>query len=111
MKIDANSLPDDPEQLKKMVLELQHRMDKALAKKDEIIDSLLERFEVAKRKQFGQSSEKLPGSGETFNEAEEIIDEADKVLLAESEINKSNAVKSKPKRKPLPKNLPRKSSL
>ena len=104
MKIDANSLPDDPEQLKRMLLELQ----KIVIKKDEIIHSLLERFEVAKRKQYGKSSEQLPGSGETFNEAEEIIDEADKALLAESEINKSNAVKSKPKRKPLPKNLPRK---
>ena len=104
MKIDANSLPDDPEQLKRMLLELQ----KVVIKKDEIIHSLLERFEVAKRKQYGKSSEQLPGSGETFNEAEEIIDEADKALLAESEINKSKTVKSKPKRNPLPKNLPRK---
>jgi len=104
MRIDANSLSDDPKQLKRMLLELQQ----FFIKKDEIIHSLLERFEVAKQKQYGKRSEQLPGSGETFNESEEIINEADKILLAESEINKSNAVKSKPKRKPLPKDLPRK---
>ncbi|WP_231665426.1 MULTISPECIES: hypothetical protein [unclassified Pseudoalteromonas] len=46
MKIDANSLSDDPEQLKRMLLELQQ----VIIKKDEIIHSLLERFEVAKQK-------------------------------------------------------------
>jgi transposase len=34
MKIDANSLPDDPEQLKKMLLELQATTTRALAEKD-----------------------------------------------------------------------------
>jgi hypothetical protein len=61
-----------------MLLELQQ----LVIKKDETIHSLFQRFEVAKRKQYGKSSEQLPGSGETFNEAEEIIDEADKVILA-----------------------------
>ena len=86
MKIDANSLPNDPEQLKRMLLELQHAMaekDKELAKKDEIIHSLLERYKIARCKQFGKSSEQNPGGGETFNEAEEILDETDKQLLVE----------------------------
>jgi transposase len=110
MKIDANSLPDDPEQLKKMLLELQQAMavkDKELAKKDEIIHGLLERYEIAKRKQFGKSSEQSPGAGEIFNEAEEILDEVDKTLLAEIDNKQATTVKSKPKRKPLPKELPR----
>jgi transposase len=37
MKIDANSLPNDPEKLKEMLLELQQAMtekDKALVEKD-----------------------------------------------------------------------------
>ncbi|GMI56135.1 hypothetical protein ScalyP_jg11367 [Parmales sp. scaly parma] len=65
MKIDANSLPNDPEQLKKMLLELQQVMaekDKELAKQHEIIHGLLERYEIARRKVFGKSSEKNPGT-------------------------------------------------
>lgn len=111
MKIDANSLPDDPEQLKQMLLELQQAMvekDKELAKKDEIIHGLLERYEIAKRKQFGKSSEQNPGAGETFNEVEETLDEADKTLLAEVDNKQATTVKNKPKRKCLPKELPRK---
>lgn len=110
MKIDANSLPDDPEQLKRMLLELQQVMaekDKELAKKDELIYSLLERYEVHKRKQFGKSSEQLPGAGETFNEAEEILDETDSALLTEAKATPEAKVKRQPKRKPLPKELPR----
>ncbi|PHR80488.1 MAG: IS66 family transposase [Colwellia sp.] len=111
MKIDANSLPNDPEQLKRMLLELQHAMaekDKELAKKDEIIHSLLERYKIARCKQFGKSSEQNPGGGETFNEAEEILDETDKQLLVEVDNKQTTTVKNKPKRKPLPKALPRK---
>lgn len=115
MKIDANSLPNDPEQLKKMLLELQATTTRALAEKDkelakqhEIINGLLERYEIARRKQFGKSSEQLPGAGEIFNEAEELIDEADKQLLVEKDSNSNATVKNKPKRKPLPKALPRK---
>jgi len=110
MKIDANSLPDDPEQLKRMLLELQQ----AIAEKDEIIteqalqiSQFIERYELAKRKQFGKSSEQLPGAGETFNEAEDILDDVDKALLAETDNKQTDVVKSKPKRKPLPKALPR----
>ena len=115
MKIDVNSLPDDPEQLKKMLLELQAKTAQALAAKDKVIteqaiqiNQFIERYEIAKRKQFGKSSEQLTSGGETFNEAEEIIDEVDKALLAEVDKRKSIPVKRIPKRKPLPKELPRK---
>ena len=93
MNIDANSLPNDPEKLKKMLLELQQAMaekDKVLVEKDKTIteqaiqiNQFIERYEIAKRKQFGKSSEQSPGAGEIFNEAEETLDEADKMLLAE----------------------------
>ncbi len=59
MKIDANSLPNDPEQLKEMLLELQQAMaekDKALVEKDKTIteqaiqiNQFIERYEIAKR--------------------------------------------------------------
>lgn len=93
MNIDANSLPNDPEKLKEMLLELQQAMtekDKALVEKDKTIteqaiqiNQFIERYEIAKRKLFGKSSEQSPGDGEIFNEAEETLDEADKMLLAE----------------------------
>jgi transposase len=111
MKIDINSLTNDPEQLKKMLLELQQALvakDKVITEQAIQINQFIERYEIAKRKQFGKSSEQLPGAGETFNEAEEIIDEADTTLLAETDNNKSVSIKSIPKRKPLPKTLPRK---
>ena len=51
MKPNANALPNDPDQLKQMLLELQQRMDKALAQKDnELVEkdiayqALLERY-------------------------------------------------------------------
>ncbi|PCI53441.1 MAG: IS66 family transposase [Gammaproteobacteria bacterium] len=98
-----------------MLLELQDKTAQALAAKDKIIteqaiqiNQFIERYEIAKRKQFGKSSEQRPGAGDTFNEAEEIIDKADKQLLAEIDSNNKVTVKNKPKRKPLPKELPRK---
>ena len=111
MKIDTHSLPNDPEQLKKMLLELQQAMaekDKELVKKDEIINGLIERYEIARRKEFGKSSEQSPGEEETFNEVEEILDEEDNALLAEADNEQSTSVKQTPKRKTLPKSLPRK---
>jgi len=115
MKIDVNSLTDDPEQLKQMLLDLQAKTSQALAPKDKIIteqaiqiNQFIERYEIAKRKQFGKSSEQLLGAGETFNEAEEIVDEGDKALLAETGYNKNVSVKRIPKSKPLPKVLLRK---
>ena len=99
MKIDVNSLPDDPEQLKKMLLELQARTAHELAEKDKIIieqaikiNQFIERYEIAKRKQFGKSSEQNPGAGETFNEVEETLDEADKTLLAEVDNKQAPAI-------------------
>lgn len=105
MKIDANSLPNDPEQLKQMLLELQQRMEDELAKKDAQIHELLERYNAKLAKEYGKKSEKMPGAGEVFNEAEAVLDEQDKVILAGSSSIKKEKVK--PKRKPLPESLPR----
>lgn len=122
MKTDANSLPNDPEQLKKLLLELQQVVaqknnelaakNEELANKDDVITQkdaqyreLLERYNVKLAKEYGKKSEKMPGAGEVFNEAELVLDEHDKDILAnESCVTK---VKIKPKRKPLPAALPR----
>ena len=105
MKIDANSLPDAPEQLKKMLLELQRRMDEELAKKDDAYQELLERYNAKLAKAYGKKSEKIPGAGEVFNEAEAVLDEQDKAILAEPA--RETKTETKPKRKPLPQGLPR----
>jgi len=60
MKIDANSLPNDPEQLKQMLLELQQRIDEELAKKDAQIHELLQRYKDKLAKEYGKKSEKMP---------------------------------------------------
>lgn len=111
MKKDAHSLPDDPEQLKQMLLELQKlvaQKEDELATKDEQYQSLLERYNGEMAKKYGKSSEKFPGADETFNEAEEILDEADNAILTDTLSTEKSPDKSKPKRKPLPKDLPRK---
>ena len=105
MKIDAHSLPDDPEQLKRMLLELQQHMDEKLAEKDAKIHELLQAYNAKLAKEYAKKSEKMPGAGEVFNEAEDILDEHDKALLATSTSVKKE--KAKPKRRPLPAQLPR----
>lgn len=108
MKIDAHSLPDDPEQLKRMLLELHlvvAKKDEKLAKKDAQIHELLAAYNAKLAKEYAKKSEKMPGAGEVFNEAEETLDEHDKALLAASPSVKKD--KAKPKRAPLPKQLPR----
>ena len=109
MKFNANSLPNDPEQLKQMLLELQQlvtQKDNELVEKDLAYQALLERYNLKLANEYGKKSEKMPGADEVFNEVELVLDEHDKSILADSIINVKT--KSKPKRKPLPEALPRK---
>ena len=83
-----NHSPDDPEQLKKMLLELQQRMDDELAQKDNDLaekelayQQLLERYNLKLANEYGKKSEKMPGADEVFNEVELVLDEHDKKLL------------------------------
>ena len=64
MKLDAHSLPDDPEQLKRMLLELQHvvaKKDEELAKKDAQIHELLQAYNAKLAKEYAKKSEKCRG--------------------------------------------------
>lgn len=63
---------------------------------------LEEQFRIAQQKQFGKSAEGHPGQGELFNEAEEL---AVDVEMPEQETISYTC--NKPKRKPLPEDLPR----
>jgi len=84
-------------QLRQRVTELESLLEK----KDAKIAYLQEQFRLAQQKQFGASSEGHPGQGELFNEAEELVAETP---VEQEEISYT---RNKPKRKPLPSNLPR----
>jgi len=101
MKTASEQLPNDLLQLKHLVLELQRE----LVKKDTKIQWLIEQFQLAQHRQFGKSSEAYTGQQELFNEAEAIEDESHSSGDSESET--ITYQRSKPKRKPLPKDLPR----
>ena len=92
MPIDITSLPDDPAALKKLLSEVVARNQ-----------FLEEQFRLAQQKQFGASSEGYPGQGELFNEAEELAEQSE----VEPEQENISYARNKPKRKPLPNNLPR----
>lgn len=66
---------------------------------------MLQAYNAKRAKEYAKKSEKMPGAGEVFNEAEAILDEHDKALLATSASVKTE--KDKPKRRPLPAQLPR----
>lgn len=102
MLIDTSSLPDNPEELKKIIfsLEQKYRSD---------IEYLQERLRLFQKELFGRKSEKqdLPIDRkqlQLFDEAEssvaEISAKDDDLVIAEHK-------RKKPKRKPLPEDLPR----
>nr|WP_287413353.1 IS66 family transposase [Pseudodesulfovibrio sp.] len=105
MNTTIESLPDDPRQLKALLLKECH----SSAKKDSEIQTLreknqylLEQFRLAQQKQFGKSSEAHPGQGELFNEAEQLLDQE-----VEAETKAVSTTKRQPKRQALPKDLER----
>lgn len=77
------------------------QLERLLAEKDARLLFLEEQFRLAQQKQFGRSGEGFAGQGELFNEAEEIA------VLVETEQQDISYRRNKPKRKPLPKDLPR----
>tara|TARA_R110001583_G_scaffold161049_1_gene312957 strand:- start:191 stop:1753 length:1563 start_codon:yes stop_codon:yes gene_type:complete len=100
MNDKIHPLPDDTKTLQDMVLALQSQVESLQDEKQHLI----EQFRLAQQKQFGASSEgHHPGQGELFNEAEAEVEQLDVEPVQET----IEYTRSKPKRKPLPKNLPR----
>ncbi len=112
MKKDILNLPDDPDLLKKIILQqsLELRSNQLdMKRKDARIEVLEEYFRLAQQRQFGKRSEKFKGQGELFDEAEcfELPDdnESDETpSIPPSSRKKSSGLTG---RKPLPKDLPR----
>lgn len=102
MAMTAETLPNDPIALKKIILELQKQND-----------YLMEQFRLARQKRFGASSEVAPGQEELFNEAEQTADGAEAADTAEEPQTKESVAytRKKPVRAPLPKDLPRETRI
>ncbi len=106
MQTASKPLTSDPETLQKIVLDLQDQLVEKEAQIDQLsqqYQQLLEQFRIAQQKQFGQSSETSADQLGLFNEAEQIRIEDD----AEVEPETISYTRNKPKRKPLPDDLPR----
>ena len=102
MQNDIDTLPNDVEQLKKLL----SFKDREITQLKQQYQNILEQFRLAQHKQFGKSSEVSPNQQSLFNEAEEIAGEAIS-SLKEDENEDHLHTRKTPKRKPLPKHLPR----
>lgn len=102
----VEKLPNDVESLKALLLAERNTTER-LQKK---IKTLFEAIRLARHQRFGASSEKAPGQGELFDEAEASLDTPEDVAQDESKSTSETDTKSGTKRKsrkPLPANLPR----
>ncbi|MFT2110670.1 IS66 family transposase zinc-finger binding domain-containing protein, partial [Marinomonas sp. 2405UD68-3] len=122
MKTISAPLPNDVKSLKKLLLEQQALLDQkvseisqkdsALKQKDsELVQwqskyqNILEQWRLAQQRQFGNSSEVMPGQGDLFDETSDV--EPDSQVDDEQENRLVAKKRIQPKRKPLPKDLPR----
>ena len=105
MKTPANTLPTDVETLQELVLKLQSQVSTKQNKLNTLQSKyqyLLEQFRLAQHQQVGRRSEENATQGDLFNEAEALFGD-----FVEPEKESISYTRNKPKRKPLPKDLPR----
>lgn len=111
METAPETLPNDIDILKKLLLSERQRSarkDEKLAQLEKRYHYMLEQFRLAQQKQFGKSSEAHSSQHELFNEAEQLTDiENDQKVLPVND--KKTPSLRKPKRQPLPTDLPRES--
>jgi len=98
MTDDAQSLPNNIEQLKAMLLAERQQSAKQAAR----LVFLEEQFRLAQQQRFGASSEGHPAQGDLFNEAEVALEETEETVESTSPV-----AKKKPVRQKLPKDLER----
>lgn len=103
MPSTAAALPDDVQALKDIILAQREQ----ISAQQHRIEHLLEQFRLARHRQFGASSEKAPGQGEFFNEAEYLSIAASEDDCAEEGAAAPQSPRSRGARKPLPPELPR----
>jgi transposase len=108
MQNAAATLPSDTQELQQTVLSLQAELalkDDQLQAQEAKIQYLLEQFRLAQQRRFGQSRESVDQLG-LFDEAEGL--EAESTTKVEADTEQATVYqRNKPKRQPLPKDLPR----
>ena len=80
MKTASKQLPDDPRELKNLLLlerELSAQKDAQIDHLSQQYQHILEQFRLAQQRQFGQSSEANQDQLGLFNETEQTIEEDD----------------------------------
>jgi transposase len=107
MQTASKSLPDNPLQLKEMLLSeriISAQRGAEIVRLKQQYQHMLEQFRASQQRQFGQSSESSPNQAELFDEVEQTLDE-----LADNSPEKAVAghIRQSPKRQPLPADLPR----
>jgi len=114
MKTASETLPDNTETLKKLLVAervISQQKDDSLEQKDTEISQLkqqyqqiLEQWRLSQDKRFGKSSEVSVDQFALFNEVEQLNEEADDEPADQETVTYT---RNKPKRTPLPKDLPR----
>lgn len=111
MSVVTDNLPNDPEELKKQLLEMANLLaekEQVISSKEQRIALLEEQVRLHKLKQFGRKSEVSLDQQDLFNEAEFSIEVEPHLPPEEDEIPQSqNKPASKRGRRPLPVELPR----
>jgi len=98
------SMKQSTSSLEQRIVELENQVEK-LQSRNQYLEEL---FRLAQHKKFGASSEAHSGQGELFDEAESVDEVAEETTQAPAEQDVIRSYKrNKPKRKPLPANLPR----
>jgi transposase len=121
METASKTLPESVETLKMLLLserELSAQKNAELKTNDAEMIQLkqqyqprLEQFRLSQQKQFGKSSETSTDQLPLFNEAEQIVDEEEAASESSAEEDAPIPARQNPKRKPLPKDLPRETVL
>ncbi|MCK7458776.1 IS66 family transposase zinc-finger binding domain-containing protein, partial [Idiomarina aminovorans] len=107
-KIDENTLPDDVESLKAMLLEQQAeatRLQQESERWKRDFYQLFEKWQLELKKRFAASAEGLPGQGDLFNEVEDILNPDEEEVAAGQHIAYTRKL---PRRARLDASLPRK---
>jgi transposase len=113
MLIDPKTLPEDIASLKQTIAEMTAAQAELEQKYRLQIDYLQERIRLLQNELFGRKTEQRPPSEDSkqlklFNEAEVLCSEvADEDKTAAKTVEIPAHTRKKPKRKPLPKDLPR----
>ena len=101
---NALNLPDDPAELKALLL--QERQATAQLKQQ--VHSLLEALRLEKHRLYGKGSEKAPGQSELFDEVDAQTNGQVDASGAEAEVSSDpGKARKRAARKPLPPELPR----